>query len=108
MFSSCICIGVLEGEACKFLRRETRTARKQHRCTECNGAIGVGETYEYVVGKWDRFETYRTCRICVAIRNDLFECSFFYGFIWSDIHEAYCLSYEDDDAYCICPSTLRQ
>lgn len=47
-----------------------RTARKRHFCTECHGAIEVGEVFEYVWGLWnDQVNIFKTCTHCETARN---------------------------------------
>lgn len=47
-----------------------RTARKPHRCCECDTEIKPGERHEYATGKWDgEIDTFRTCLMCVSIRQ---------------------------------------
>jgi hypothetical protein len=58
------------GDAPSAFRRETRTARKAHRCIECGRAISVGQRYEYASGVWDgRPDSFRTCSRCVVLRE---------------------------------------
>ena len=63
-------------------------ARKEHRCCECVGAIGVGERYERASGKSDgRIWSTATCAVCAEIR-DAFVCgSWIYGRLWVSIEE---------------------
>lgn len=50
--------------------RETRQARKRHRCDECGYGIRPGEQYEHVRGVWDgSAATYRTCCRCLDLRD---------------------------------------
>jgi hypothetical protein len=57
-------------------------ARKQHKCCECYVIIKAGDIYEKVVGKWDgEFCTFKTCKICVEIRDQIF-CSWEYSNLW--------------------------
>ena len=105
MFDACICVNVDDGDRCDFVNQTYPKAKKRHRCTECFSWIEQGETYERVAGKWgDHFSTFKTCSICQQIRDDLFECGYFFGEIWERIHEMYCGSVwtEDEDA-CVCP-----
>lgn len=47
-----------------------QTARKEHRCEECNRSIQPGEKYEYVWGKWDGIvSVFKTCSRCLEIRR---------------------------------------
>lgn len=46
------------------------TARKTHRCCECDGQILKGETYRMIKGLWDgNWRTYKTCPECHTLRN---------------------------------------
>lgn len=58
------------GERADVYSVETRKARKQHRCYECQGSIRAGEVYERVAtlydGSWD---TARTCCRCLDVRQ---------------------------------------
>ena len=46
------------------------TAKKQHRCEECGGAIDPGQIYERVFGVWDGYaSTFKTCMHCVELRE---------------------------------------
>lgn len=55
------------GEMWELTRRETRRARKEHRCGECGRTIGKGETYEYLTGLiYGHWDTERTCEQCIA------------------------------------------
>ena len=48
------------------------TARKQHQCCECGGAINAGEKYHSHHGVWDgRGATYKVCNDCEALRADM-------------------------------------
>ena len=47
-----------------------RTARKQHKCSECARVIEPGDKYELVKGKWDgEFDTFKTCKFCLDLFN---------------------------------------
>lgn len=48
--------------------------RKQHKCTECNHRINIGESAEKVDALWDdQFQTVYTCVECCKIRDFLKE-----------------------------------
>jgi len=58
-----------DGEPPECARQDIRTARKQHKCTECRCTIEPGERYEVISGKWDgEFLRYKTCRKCISLR----------------------------------------
>lgn len=51
-------------------RKETRTARVQHRCYECGKAIKTGERYEYTASLFDGSWTIaKTCCRCLDVRE---------------------------------------
>src|SRR5271156_2961080 len=68
---------------------EERTARKEHQCYECCGAIPSRARYEHISmlfdGKWDSF---RLCLLCREI-GDHFACGNgrTLGTLWSDLEE---------------------
>ena len=96
---SCTCIEIDDECKVKELSKSIRTANKKHKCIECGEIIKVGQKYEYVAGICDgKFQQYKTCDICVKIRNEFIPYGWYYGLMWSDIHQVNC---EDD--YCICP-----
>lgn len=46
------------------------TARRDHHCCECDGAISRGARHQRASGLWgDRWERYRTCLACVTLRE---------------------------------------
>ena len=102
MYDSCICIDDTD-EASTLLSAETPRARAGRVCHECRGAIEAGTRYlrekEVSVGV---VTTHDTCLTCSAIRDDLFQCGFYWRQIWTDIHEAVC---DGDD--CVCPDSYR-
>jgi len=57
-----------EAEPYTVSKRETRTARKEHRCHECGRKVHAGEQYLHVRGMQDGgyWHTYRACRHCAA------------------------------------------
>lgn len=54
----------------EFLTEKVVIARKQHRCSECGGAILKGESYHYFAGFWSDghgFGVYKRDKQCEAI-----------------------------------------
>jgi hypothetical protein len=50
--------------------RLVKSARKNHRCTECRRTIKQGESYEFVFGFSDgEAHTYKTCSHCMSLRE---------------------------------------
>jgi DNA-directed RNA polymerase subunit RPC12/RpoP len=76
--SNCICIDVDDhGE---FQKSRLQRARKSYKCTECGDEIALGRLYEYTWGVWDgRQSTYRTCARCVNVRDEYFNCGWYWG-----------------------------
>jgi hypothetical protein len=92
---TCVCIDDYDGP--EVYSSTMRKAKKEHICGECRKPIKVGETYEYVTGLWDgRWDWHKTCRICVAIRDDFMECGWIFGQLWEDLRNIYG-DYPDDE-----------
>ncbi|CAJ5442576.1 Uncharacterised protein [Burkholderia pseudomallei] len=50
--------------------RETRKARKEHKCDECGSKIKPGQQYEHTFGIWDGHQDrIKTCERCVGMRE---------------------------------------
>ena len=82
---NCTCIDMDVNDYSEVLSDIMPTARKEHRCIECNRAIHIGEKYRKENTIYDgRFETYKTCIDCNSIRNE-FICG---GWYWGEILEA--------------------
>ena len=83
----CACL-YNEGEPIQMHHVETRKARREHRCCECREPIAVGQSYEYVSGKFEGdFFRQRTCLLCVEIAKALYCEGRVYGLLWLDIEE---------------------
>ena len=55
-------------EAPTVFQQKAVTARKQHKCYECNRAIKPGEDYLYTSGLWDgSWDSHKTCHFCAAV-----------------------------------------
>ncbi len=53
-----------------FTSESTPTARRQHKCCECQGAILPGQKYQRAAGQWDgRMDVFKTCMPCVEARD---------------------------------------
>ena len=105
MFESCICLN--PDELCQVLSSAQPRARMVHQCGECRHDIQPGDVYERDVTIFDgEIETHKTCLTFVRIRDSLFDCVWYYGRIWEDIHESHCGFGEDDD-FCICPEPVE-
>jgi len=75
-----------EGPSCHS--QAIRKARKEHVCSECREPIPKGTKYDYSTGIWDgRPSSYKTCLLCVEIR-DHFSCEgWIYEQLWGDLTE---------------------
>ena len=63
-------------------------ARTTHKCCECGDTINPGERYQRVSGVWEgEFDTFKTCFVCVKIREDFFPCGWYYGCIRTEFRE---------------------
>lgn len=87
------------GECVQVLTDKMVTARKQHKCCECNRIIEVGEKYRYEAFIGDDFCIHKTCRHCSPVRilaMDIdSEGMFFYGMIQEQLCDS---SLADDPA----------
>jgi len=77
-------------------------ARKRWKCCECGERIEVGEEHEFVRGCWEGYwATYRTCAICLRIRNAYF-CTWVYGSmrerLWEELGVDYITGETREDA----------
>jgi hypothetical protein len=74
----------------EFYTEAMRTARKPHRCCECQRTIQPGERYEHAAGKGhgDRVFTAKTCAECSAIRDALVCGSWVFEQLWEAIEES--------------------
>ena len=81
MECNCVC-AVDDYDAPEFITQKFVTARKDHKCCECNRMIRPGERYESSSGKWPMetgINTFRTCLGCMRLRRDLCRDGFLYG-----------------------------
>lgn len=84
----CATVSVDVDEYCTTLRREIRTARKQHKCGECRNQIFPGDKYEYYVGVFDgEIFKHKTCSDCVSLRKTFFSDGYYYGMIREQLSE---------------------
>lgn len=72
-------------EAFDRYSRKMKTARRVFKCGECGSEISKGAEYEFAVGIYDgdRYP-YRTCLLCVEIRECFF-CSWLHKSMWQDL-----------------------
>ena len=86
-------------ESPEFFRVRDVRAHKVHQCCECSEPIKPGDTYEYIIGKWDgELSEYRTCLTCSRIRTDF--CAAFTTLrhtLWEGLGVDYLGEWDDDD-----------
>ena len=76
----CSCVYCDVDSFCELLHTETRKARKQHKCYECNNIIEVGYSYLCETTMFEgKFEEIKTCSVCRELRNVFFCEGFYYG-----------------------------
>ena len=99
MNDACCCSVEVDEPAEVYLAR-VLTARREHRCLECGELIEPGEQYEQVTARWDgHWNTYKTCYLCLRIRNDLFPCGWYFGQMREDIRECLGIDYVDGEDF---------
>jgi uncharacterized protein with PIN domain len=88
--SCMIDVDVDYGDMAKVSRNEIRTARKEHRCYECNKPIRPGEKYESNTAMYEDhgWSTTKTCHVCLELRK-CFLCNWYYGGVLDEIREAF-------------------
>lgn len=99
---SCCCIDV--DECSTLLDQRWRKARKEHQCIECCRTIMPGVKYFFEKTVFEgELKEYKTCALCLNVRNDRFPCGFYYGDLWSELWE--CLNEGDEDDEWLAPPT---
>lgn len=84
-----ICIGRGCDDYPELSETKTKKARKPHVCCECKGRIAQGQQFEHCVMKYEgRWLSYKTCMLCVEIRN-VFTCGegWLFESLWDDMEE---------------------
>lgn len=66
-----VCLGdEPDGEYCEFYEAKIVTAKKSHKCIECDIEIKPGQRYEVVSGFFDgEFFRQKTCLLCAELRE---------------------------------------
>lgn len=91
-----VCLDQDDGETCTVWKVKERTARKAHKCYECDDAIPKGARYQFISTLYEeRWDTYRTCLACVEVHRALSSCDQedgpagyrCLGILWNDIEE---------------------
>ena len=92
MADPCCCLtGDFDSDGNDFYEEEMRTARKEHKCSECGKKILPGDKYAHSTGKTcgvKEIWTNKTCVVCDEIREH-FYCGggWLFGQLWEDIRE---------------------
>lgn len=69
-------------------REKIRTARKEHKCSECRQPILPGEKYEHVTGLWEgHWGTFKTCSACMELRDRFFCAGYVFGEVLQDLKD---------------------
>lgn len=83
-----VSLGDYDGDPAKVFNAAEVTARKEHRCFECELAIAIGAKYERVTGLWeDGWQTYRFCLACSEIAREFSESGRSFGYLWEGMRE---------------------
>ena len=88
----------MEGEQAKVYDEKEVTARKRHKCCECDGWIEPGEKYLSCHGLWEgMWQNFKVCKDCDELRDKLkgsewdeiapFECLYEWVGNWQDYHD---------------------
>ena len=65
------------------------TARKPHKCIECDALISTGDKYELVEGLWEgEWRRFKTCLNCSAVREALDTEDVYFGGLIENLMEA--------------------
>jgi len=104
--SNCICLDV--DDSCYYdVTSAWKLSDGSVRCVECRELIPAGEKFlEEDCFKDDldaddcpenpEFDTYTTCLVCSKVRDDYFQCGWWYGMVWEDLDDNL---ESDDDCY---------
>lgn len=108
MLSNCICIHPDRRVVVTVLSSSHWRAREPRLCGECGCTIQVGEMYEADITSYGSTITvYKTCLLCVRVRQSLFKCGWYYNQVWAYVHEAVCGEGENGEPECVCPARWR-
>jgi hypothetical protein len=95
--SNCICIAV-DNDTYYDWSSSWEVSDGAVKCCECHETIPAGERFKeercYINDPDSddypddpEVDIYKTCWICAQIRDDYFECGWWYGRIWEDLEE---------------------
>ena len=77
-----------DGESVELYNEERRTAKKQHKCFECGGAILPGYKYKFVSYLYEgRFWMEKTCTDCLSAIEQFYPRGGWAGVLWDEISE---------------------
>lgn len=84
-----VCLSTYDGDDAEFYLARVIVARRTRKCFECHETISVGESYQYVSGKWSsEWACYHFCLPCAEISTAL-SCGGgrLFGELWSMIED---------------------
>lgn len=99
----CSCTCSVDYDSADIYASKVVVAKKVHTCCECGEVIRPGEKYEYASGLWEgSWSHYKTCEICLRIREDVCCGKWLFGQLREEIWDAFGLDYvtgqtSDDD-----------
>jgi hypothetical protein len=80
------CICDFDGEPVEFYSSKMLVGRKEHECCECRRVIPKGVRHEHARMKYEGdWSEYRTCELCISVRNNLIRCGHDIGTLWEVI-----------------------
>ena len=92
---NCCCV-YQDDDGPEFSRQQLHRARKPYKCGECQEEILIGALYERFSGRWDNgFNTHITCARCANIRDEYFNCGWYFGRLVEDFRDCFGFDYRD-------------
>lgn len=97
MIFDCDCSVDVDGPTTSWVN--WRVAQKEHTCGECHEPIRPGQRYEIAKGVWEyEFRSFKTCEVCVRIRERFCPYGFVYGKVQDAVAECVGFRYAEDPA----------
>jgi len=79
-----------DGDGPSLYSEKIVTARKEHKCIECNQVILIGEKYEKVDGCWDgSWSHFKTCEDCLSMIEIFFYSRPCFGDLWEEFYNEF-------------------
>lgn len=101
MADACVCI---EPDYCfkSLIAIDAQTSTEPRQCIECDRVIPPGAPFRCEACYDPHMRrpvvlVYRTCQLCASVRDDRFECGWFFGNVWEDLRDAVCSDWMDED-----------